>query len=215
MKLYNNKNKLILLGIALLIIAGIVVVLLKGLNVPLTTQKHDQVSIVVAKEISLDDAKSICKEVLKDTKYEVKIIEVFNDTYSVEALSISDDVKNELVAKTNERFGSEIDPNNVAVRSVDKVRLRDMFTPYFIPLAISVVCIYIYIGFRFRDYSFGKILLYLSANIIITEAIVLSLIAITRIPVNKVTFFIMVAIAILEMIVYLIYKDNKIKNSGK
>ena len=215
MKLDNNKNKLILLGIALLIIAGVVVVLLKGLNVPLTTQKHDQVSIVVAKEITLDEAEKICNEVFDNRKHEVKIIEIFNDTYSVEALSISDEEKNELVAKTNETFQTEIDANTVAVKSVDKVRLRDMFTPYFVPLAISVACIYIYIGFRFKDYSFGKILLYLSCNIIITEAIVLSLIAITRIPVNRVTFFIMVAIAVLEIIVYLIYKDNKIKNSEK
>ncbi len=213
MKLDNNRNKLILLGIVLLIIAGVVVVLLKGLNVPLTTQKHDQVSVVVAKPVTLDDAKAICDEVLGNKKHEVKIIEIFDDTFSVEALSISDEEKNEIIAKANERFGSEIDAATVTVNSIDKVRLRDMFLPYFVPLAISVVCIFIYIGFRFRDYSYGKILLSLTCNIIITEAMVLSLIAILRIPANRVTFFMMVAVALIEVIIYLIYKDNKIKNS--
>lgn len=215
MKLDNNRNKLILLGIVLLIIAGVVVVLLKGLNVPLTTQKHDQVSIVVAKPITIEEAKGICKEVFGDKKHEVKIIEIFNDTYSVEALSISEEEKNELVDKTNQKFETEIQAENVSINSVDKVRLRDMFLPYFIPLAISAVCIYVYIGFRFRDHSFGKILLSITCNIIVTEAIVLSLIAICRIPANRVTFFMMVAIALVELIVYLIYKDNKIKNSKK
>ena len=65
-------KKILLLGIVLLIVAGIVVVALKGFKVSLILQKHESISLIVGKEVVLDDIKQICKDTFGGKRFIVK-----------------------------------------------------------------------------------------------------------------------------------------------
>ena len=81
-KFINKNNKVLILGLSLLIIAGIVVVLFKGFNVNFLLEQHEVIEFVIGKDFEMKDVESICNDVFKDKKVVVSKIEVFVDAVS-------------------------------------------------------------------------------------------------------------------------------------
>ena len=61
-----NKNKLVIILIAIIAIAGIIVSLTAGFNVNMQTKEHDQIALNVKKDFEISEIKEITKEILKD-----------------------------------------------------------------------------------------------------------------------------------------------------
>ena len=100
----NNNKKIVLLGIILLILAGIIIIALKGVNVSLMFGKHESIEIKLEKEVAVSDMNQICKEVFEDKKFVVKGLEVFSDSIQINVESITDEEKNSLIGKINEKY---------------------------------------------------------------------------------------------------------------
>ena len=105
MKLDGNK-KIILLGLILLIVAGIIVVALKVFNVSLILQQHESVNIFICKEVNLKDIKSICNEVFGNKRVVLRNVELFDDSVNINVESITNEEKEVLVSKINEKYGT-------------------------------------------------------------------------------------------------------------
>lgn len=79
-----------------------------------------------------------------------------------------------------------------------------MIKPYIAPSIISIALIMIYFVIRYRKFKIGKIILETMGSIVISEAFLFSIYAITRIPVNSLTMplavilFVIVIIALIE-----------------
>lgn len=214
MKLDGNK-KIILLGLILLIIAGIVVVALKGFNVSLILQQHESVNLVIGKEIDLKDIKSICNEVFGNKKVVLRNVELFNDSVNINVESITNEEKEGLVTKINEKYGTEITVEGLTVNSNSNVRIRDLIKPYFKPVILSIVLIIVYLIIRFRKENALNVLGTIAGIIVLTEAALASIIAIVRIPLSPIMINLMTVVAIIELLVYINKKENASKVEEK
>ena len=126
----NGMKKIVLLGTILLIIAGLVVVALKGFNVSLFYKQHEEININVGKEINYSDLNSICKETFNNKKFEIRMMEIFNDSVNIRVdNTITDEEKTNLVNKINEKYGTELATSNLTVNKNFNIRIRDLIRP--------------------------------------------------------------------------------------
>lgn len=206
MKLSGSK-KILLLGIILLIIAGIVVVALKGVKVSLTLQQHETVKVYIGKKVELKEFKDICKEVFENKTINVRENEYFNESFTINLETITDEEKTKLVEKINEKLGTELTSESLEINTASNIRIRDIVKPYFKPVIISTVLIIVYMIIRFRKMSAIKLLAKIFGIILLTEAVIFSIIAIIRVPLSPTIINLMAVIAVIELIIYI----NKIE----
>ena len=202
MKLSGSK-KIILLGIILLIIAGIVVVALKGVKVSLTMQQHEEINVYIGKQTSFKEVKEICKEVFGNKRFVLKDLDVFTDAYSVNVESITNEEKDALINKLNKKYEVEIELTDISEKNVANIRVRDVVKPYFKPIIISTILIAGYIVIRFRKENAWKLLGKITGIIVLTEAVIFSIIAVLRIPLSSTMISAMLVIALLEVCIYI------------
>lgn len=210
MELSSNK-KIAILGIILLILAGIIVVALKGMNVDLMLAKHKSINIVIGKEFDIKDVQAICDEVFQNKDVVLRKIGTLADSVNVNALSITDEEKLSLVEKINKKYEISLVADQIAVVSDSNIRIRDLIRPYIVPVIISFVVIYAYMGIRFKKLNPLKVLLTITGIILVTEAILVSLIAISRIPVSPIVVNLLLLIGLAELIVFIYKKEKELK----
>lgn len=213
MKLSGTK-KILLLGLILIIVAGIVVVALKGVNVSLLFEQHESVNLIIGKEVNIKDINDMCKEVFKDKKVIVRKVELFDDAVNINVESMTDEEKQSVIEKVNEKYGTEFSAETISVKSNPKVRIRDIVRPYIVPLVISIIAIVAYMVIRFRKMSSLKLLGKIAAIIILTEATVISIVTIVRIPVTPTLINVMFALAVLELVLYIDYTERNYKEAN-
>lgn len=205
------SKKILLLGLILLIVAGVVVIALKGLNVSLMFREHESITLYIGKEINYDEFSNMCKEIFGNQKFVLRRVELFGDSISINVESITDEQKAKLVEKINEKFEEEYTVDNITVKTVPNIRLRDIIRPYIKPTIISGILVLAYMLIRFRKINALEIVGKLLLEILLTEVALLSLIAITRIPVSAIVINLMFAVAIIELVIYN-YKTEKSYN---
>lgn len=208
MKANKNGKKILSLGIALLIIAGIIVVALKGFNVSLIFGKHEAIEVMIGTEVNLDTVKTICNEVFSGKKYLVKGLEVFQDSFQINVESITDEEKENLVNKLNAEFGTNQTIEGLNVTSVSNQRIRDIIKPYILPMLISFVIVFVYIIIRFRKLNSLQIIANIIVKVILAESILVSIIAITRVPFSSFVINILMIISVIEL-VYCLFKSEQ------
>lgn len=208
MNKFLNK-KVVILGLSLLIIAGIVVVLFKGFNVNFLLEQHEVIEFVIGKDFELKDVKDICNEVFEDKKVVLKKIEVFNDAVSINVSSITNEEKQNLVEKLNEKYGTDKTIDEVEIKTVANVRMRDWIKPYIQPISISAVIILAYIAARFREENLIKLLAKIIAIMIVTILSILSVLAIFRIPMSPIYIMLLATVGIIELMAYINTYEKK------
>ena len=211
MELNKNSKKILILGIILLIIAGIIVVLLKGFNVSLMFGKHESIEMKIGTEVNMETVNEICKEVFQDKKYVAKELEVFGDSFQINVGSITDEEKTNLLDKINEKFGTQKTSDDLKITSVSNKRIRDIVTPYVVPMLTSIGIVLIYMLIRFRKIDNLKIIADYLEKAILTNTILFSAIAIIRIPVSDEVINIAMIITILELVYYMAKSEKKLK----
>ena len=204
----KSSKKVAILALVLLVLAGIVVVIFKGFNVSLMSRQHESLDIVIGTSFDIKDVKEICKNVFKNKKYVVRVIEVFSDAVNINVESATDEEKQNLVNEFNNKFGLELTLEDITVRSNSNVRIRDMVLPYLVPSFVSMVLITIYLVIRFRKLNAAKLLGKLYGLIIVLLAVVASVVAIVRIPFSSITINLMAVVVIVAIVVYTAYLEK-------
>ena len=209
MNKFLNK-KVLILGLSLLILAGIVVVLFRGFNVNFMLEQHEVIEFVIGKDFEMEEVSDICHEVFGNKKVVLKIVEVFNDSVSINVESITNEEKQNLVSKLNEKFGTTKTIDEIEVKTVANVRIRDWVKPYIKPISISAIIILRYIAVKFREENVFKLLTKIVGVVILTIAAILSILAILRIPMSPIYIMILTSVALVEVMIY-INKHEKAK----
>ena len=75
--------------------------------------------------------------------------------------------------------------DDITVTHQPKIKLSSIFTPYIWPLAISALIILVYIIVRYRKIGIFRTIAFYAVTILASEAVYLSILAIARIPVNR------------------------------
>lgn len=205
-------KKISILGLCLLILAGIVVVLFRGFNVDFLLEQHEVIEFVIGKDFELADVYDICKEVFGNKKVVLKKIEVFNDSVSINVSSITNEEKENLIDKLNEKYGTTKDVSDVEVKTIAKVRIRDWVKPYIKPIMVSGIIILAYIAIRFREENFVKLISKIIGIMVITILALLSIFAICRVPMSPIYIMGLIAVVLVELVIYIARLNNKAGN---
>ena len=202
------NKKVGLLALVLLVIAGLVVVLLKGFNVSLMSRQHESLDIVLGQSFEMKDMKEICNKVFGNKKYVVRTIEVFSDAVNINVESATDEEKQNLITEINNKYGLNLTTENITVRVNSNVRIRDMVIPYVLPGFVSMVLITIYLIIRFRKLNAFKMLGSVYGFILITLAVIASIVAIARIPFSSLIVNLMAVSCIVELVIANAYLEK-------
>lgn len=197
-------KKILIFSLIILILAGMIIVALKGFNVDLMLQKHDSIEYIIGKDFEIKDIKQITKEVFLNKKVVIKTIEVFDDAVSINVSSITEEEKNVLIEKLDEKYKEGEQTENVQIVSNPPIRIRELANPYIIPTIIAFGLIYILEEVKLYKNTKKSYLKILESmiRVVVLELSLLSLIAICRIPVSIITIPLLLVIAMIEIILY-------------
>ena len=208
----KNKTKIIAVIIAIIIIAGIIVTLTVGLNFDLRYQEAKKVELYIAQEFEISDIKTITDEVLPNQKVIIQKVEVYEDSVSIISKDITDEQKTQLVEKINEKYGTELSADSIETVTIPHTRGRDIIKPYILPLIISTVIILVYMAIRYHKLGVIKVLLKTIFATVVVELILLSLIAICRIPVGRLTIPMVLTVYLLTLVGITTRFEKQLKN---
>ena len=187
MKNISKKAKIIAILIAIIVIAGIIVIAKAGLNFELAYQETQKIQLYIQKDFEISDIKQIINEVMPNTQTVVQKVEVYKDTVSIIAKEITDEQKSNLINKVNEKYGTEIQAEDIDITNIPHTRGRDIVKPYIIPFVIATAIILVYMAIRYRKLGMIKTLVKTAIILVLAQATLLSIMAITRIPIGKIT----------------------------
>ena len=200
-KLKKNKNIIIGILIAIIIIAGIAVTLTIGLNFDLKYQETKQIQLNLGTEFNIDDIKQITNEVLPGQNVMIQKVEVFEDAVSIVSNNITDEQKQSIIEKINEKYETaEIEADTIEIETIPHTRGRDILKPYIAPFALATFIILVYMAFRYKKIGSIKTIFKTLGIIILMQLVLFSIIAIARIPVGRVTIPLVLGVYLLTLI---------------
>lgn len=200
MKDISKKTKIITILIAIVIIIGMIVTLTVGLNFELKYQEAKTIQLYLGKDFEVTDMKQIVNEILPNQTVMIQKVEVYEDTVSILAKDITEEQKTNIINKVNEKYGTELKADNIDISTVPHTRGRDIIKPYIVPFMMATIIILVYMVIRY--YKLGMIKAILETIIVIlgTQVILLSIIAITRIPIGRITIPMVLVAYILSLL---------------
>lgn len=197
----KNKKKLIMILVVLIAVIGILITATVGLNVDLKYQASQKIELYIEKEFEISDIQSIVNEVMPNTKTIIQKVEVFEDTVSITAKEISEEQKQNIITKINEKYGINIEQEKIEITNIASERLRDVVKPYVLPLAVITGIVLVYLSIRYASLGVAKTLINTILVLAITGLMFLSVMAIVRIPICEYTMPAGMALYILTLLV--------------
>lgn len=205
-----KNNKILYIILACIIIIGAVVTGFKGLNFGLKYAPNKQIEIYIGKEFDNNDIKQMVREVIGNKQVIVQKVELYEEIVSITVKEMSDTQIEELNKKINEKYGLE---NTVSddfiITENANLRGRDLVRPFIFPIALSLIIILVYAGIRFRKIDIFEVLSKIFGMNILAQLLYVSILAITRLPVNVLT--VPTAIAIYTVITLVVFNEFETK----
>ena len=214
MKNITKKQKIALIIIALIMIAGLVVTLTVGFNFELKMQETKKIELYLQKSFEISDIKNITNEVMPDEEVIIQKVEVFEDSVSIIAKEITEEQKQQLIEKVNEKYQTEISADSIEIVTVPNTRGRDLIKPYILPFAISSVLILAYMGIKYIKLGSLKTVLKVTLIIVVSQALLFSVIAITRYPIGRLTIPMVITVYLFTLLVITTKLEKQLKNKN-
>lgn len=210
------KKKIFYIILICIIITGAVIIGTQGLEVDIIYSKNVRIDIYLGKTFENNDIRQIAQEVFETDRVLIQQVELYGDMVSITVKE--DDTENidekieQLNTRINEKYEIENEVDDITVTHQPRVRLSSIIAPYISPFAISAVIILIYIMIRFRKIGIFKTIFTYALSIIAAEAVYLSIIAIARIPVNRIIIPIGLLIYTVMITIIIAVKENQLSN---
>jgi len=208
-------KKIIYAILILIILVGTVVIATTGLNVDIIYSKNARIAVYLGKTFDNEDLKQIVNEVFGQGRTIVQKIEYFEDMALI-TIKQQDGIEDKIETlniKINEKYELENKAEDIQVTYQPKTRLSSIVEPYIIPFIIIISVIIIYAVIRFRKLGIVKIFINYVFTILVSEAVYLSIIAISRIPVNRLTIPIGLVIFVVAITITTLLKEQELKGN--
>ena len=200
MKNLTSKQKILIVLLAIIIISGIIVTVTIGLKFDLKYEKSQKIELNLKKEFEISDIKTITDEVLKGQDVIIQKVELYEDMVSIISNQITEEQRNNIVQKINEKYGTQIKAENTTILSIPHTRGRDIIKPYIVPFIIAIVITVIYMAIKYYKLNPTKVVCKTIIINIIAQLVLLSIIAIARIPIGRLTIPLVLITYILTLI---------------
>lgn len=183
----QKSTKILVALIAIILVLGAVIIFTKGLAFELKYQDTKKVEMNLGKEFEEKDIKEITNEVFGNQPVIIQAIEVYKDAVSITTTDITEEQKNELVTKINEKYETELSADDITIEEISHIRGRDIIKPYIIPFAIVTIIILVYLVIRYYKLNSFEVLTQSIGIIVLAQLVLLGIMAITRMPIGKFT----------------------------
>lgn len=210
-KKINSKKMCFFALIILIIIVGVAIIGIKGLNFDLKYQSAQKIQLYLENKFEISDIQKITNEVMPNSQVMIQKVEVYEDTVSITAKEITEEQKQNIITKVNEKYGTSLSADNIEIESIANLRGRDIVKKYLEPVAIATVIILAYMAIRYYKLGIIRTVLSAIAVLVIVEVMFVSILAITRIPVCEFTMPVAIVIYILTALVETCYFEKQLK----
>ncbi|MCI9087176.1 MAG: hypothetical protein HFJ32_01245 [Clostridia bacterium] len=170
------------------IIAGAIVIATMGLKTDITYSKNLRLDIYLGNEYTKEDIEQVAKEVFGNERILVQQIEYYGDMFSITISQEVEEIDNkieQLTNKLNAKFDLKLKKENITKVYQPHIRLSSVLMPYLLPIAISMIVVLAYVMIRFRKIGVWKTLALYVLTAAASELLYLSILAICRIPINR------------------------------
>lgn len=209
----KTRNIIIYVIICLIIIAGIAVWDSQGFNTELQYSSRYQIQLSNHTGIEISDIEEIVDEVLGDTSYFIQPVEVFGNSVSIVAEEMTEEQKDEIVEKFNEKYEYDLSSDSVELVYIPFTRVKDVIKHFIMPGIITLAVVLIYFLIRFRKIGWKEIVLKTLLVPVIAELLMYSIMAIVRIPFGRITIALSIGLYMAVIIVLTCLFENK-RNKG-
>ena len=203
------KKKILIAVMACIIIVGFAMIGFVGLNFDINYTANKEIDIYLGTQFEISDIRGLVKEVIGNETTVIQKVELYEEIVSIKVKDISDEQIEQLLAKINEKYNLEIKKDDITITNNPNLRGRDLVKPYILPIAISVVLVLVYAGIKFYRVNSIEVISKLIGLNIIAQLFYVSVLAITRLPVNRLTIPVSIAIYIATTLAVTINFENK------
>lgn len=213
----NIKKYIIYILSVIVIVAGVICTALLGFNYGTNYSEAEKITIYIGTEYNMEDIKQMATEIFGRGNIIYQEIELFKDTASITVKSATEEQRDILNTKIKEKYGLE-DETVISSTTVPHQMLRDIVKPYIKPLILTTVAIWIFMGIALIVTKADNIIVKLImafVNLVLAEAVYVSIFAITRIPINEFFIIGILAIYIIAIVNSFKFKINITKEDKK
>lgn len=203
----KNIKIIAIAAIALVILTGIVVVGIYGFNKELRFEQSKSFDIYVQQTIDEEKVKEIVNETLGKSHNMVQTVEIYKDMITIRAKEITEEQKNDIVNKVKENYEFTQTAEDTKINTIPSTRIIDMYKQYIIPFAISGVLVLVYMSIRYYKKGVLKVIGRTIIIPVVAELLLLSIIAIARIPVGR--FIPVLVIGVYIASILFVIKENE------
>lgn len=183
----KNKNIIIYVIICLIIIAGIAVWEAKGFRTEMQFTPRKEIELTNYTGIEISEMESIASEVLGNTRFIVQPVETFGNAVVIVAKDITEEQRNNIVTKFNEKYGTELKSENIEIVSIPFTRIKDVIKRFIAPGIISLALVLVYFVIRYKKIGWKKVTLKTLITPVVAELLLFSIISIIRVPFSRLT----------------------------
>ena len=215
----NDRMKKIIYAMLIgIILVGIIIIATMGLNVDIIYSKNVELDVYVGKTIDMAEIENIVEEVFPGERVVIREIELFQDMFSVTLEDVRTDEElnakvEELNTKINETYEVENSAEEITITHNPKVKLSSLILPYMVTLGISLGIILIYVCIRYKKLGVIKTLVTYLISIVASEMVLLSIIAITRYPVNRLVIPVGLLLLVIVITILGVNMEKKLRNT--
>lgn len=196
-----KKNRLVYVIIAIVIIAGVINTYLNKFTFSLAYDSSVRIDVYIGKDYNTEEIKNIAKEVMGDEEVLIQEVETFNDMVAITVREISDEQKQSILDKINEKYETEITVDEISLTNIPHYDGKHVLNIYILPMAIAAVAIILYISVRYHKLGAVKMSARTILWSIIVELLYVSIISLVRIPVSFYTIPLGIVIEIILLII--------------
>lgn len=203
----KNKKTCLIAITTLIIVIGIIVTIVIGFNKELKYSQSQRIDVYIEQEFDISKIKSIANEVLGKDNI-VETVEMYEDMVTIRAKSITEEQKNDIVNKIKENYEFKQTTEDTTIETIQSTKIVDMYKKYIVPFTISGILVLAYILIMYHKLGIVKVLVETILIPVVAELLLLSVIAITRIPLGRFTPILVIAMYIASVI-YIVKRNEK------
>lgn len=205
----KNKNIIIYVIICLIIIAGVAVWEAKGFRTEMQFTPRKEIELTNYTGIDVSDIEAIASETLGNTRFMVQRVETFGNAVVIVAKDITEEQRNNIVTKFNEKYGTELKSENIEIVSIPFTRIKDVIKRFIVPGIVSLVLFLTYFVIRYKNIGWKKVTIKTLLTPVVAELLLFSIISIIRVPFSRLAVSLGVGTYISIIIVLTIMFENQ------
>lgn len=208
----QKETKILMILIAIILVVGTIIICAKGLEYELKYKNSKKIEINLGKNFEEKDIRDITNQVFEKEQVRIQAIEVYKDAISITSTEMTEGQKKDLIDKINEKYETELNADDIEIEEFAHIRGRDIVKPYIVPFAISTLIIIVYLAIRYNKLNGFKVLLQSAGIIILAQAILLGIMAITRMPIGRFTIPVVLIVYMLSTYICTTKFDKELEN---